>query len=98
MFHGLFLPKYYIFAFHLGYYCPEGQAVSTPSPYLCVPGFYCPEGSPIQLLCPAGTYQNLQGQSGCKECVAGYYCDNSIEPVVNHTSYVCPMGEPTILH
>jgi hypothetical protein len=45
-----------------GYYCPEGQNVSTPASYICTPGHYCPVGSPVQISCLSGTYQDQYGQ------------------------------------
>ena len=41
-----------------GYYCPEGQNVSSPAAYQCTPGHYCPAGSPDQVPCEPGTYQD----------------------------------------
>ena len=38
------------------------------------------------------TFQDEEGQWECKECPAGFYCDNGIEPVVNYTMYECPQG------
>ena len=45
-----------------GYYCPEGQNVSSPDAYTCTPGHYCPTGSPNLVACEPGTYQDLFGQ------------------------------------
>ena len=76
-----------------GYYCPEGQTVRNPSAFLCPKGYYCLEGSAEPTICPSGTYQDEIMTYDCKECPAGFYCDNSIEPVVNATAYECPQGE-----
>ena len=75
-----------------GYYCPEGQVVRDPSAYLCPVGYYCPQGSASQTLCASGTYQDEAGQSLCKECPEGFYCDSSLGPIVNYTIYLCPEG------
>ena len=45
-----------------GYYCPEGQNVSTPDAFICTPGHYCPTGSANLVACDPGTYQDLFGQ------------------------------------
>ena len=45
-----------------GYYCPEGQNVSSPDAYICTPGHYCPTGSANLVACDPGTYQDLFGQ------------------------------------
>ena len=45
-----------------GYYCPEGQNVSSPAAYICTPGHYCPIGSPALTSCPSGTYQDEYGK------------------------------------
>ncbi|XP_023933458.1 uncharacterized protein LOC106181652, partial [Lingula anatina] len=75
-----------------GYYCPGGQSVSNPNGLECPAGYYCPLGSSTFRICPSGTYQDWTQQSYCKWCPPGYYCDNSIEAVVNYTAYVCPQG------
>ena len=50
-----------------GYYCPEGQNVSSPVPYVCTPGHHCPTGSPAEVPCSPGNYQDEFGQvnQGC---------------------------------
>ncbi|RUS80256.1 hypothetical protein EGW08_011985, partial [Elysia chlorotica] len=75
-----------------GYYCPEGQTVRNPSPYLCSPGHYCTVGSSIEAVCPSGQYQDLDGEASCKTCPQGYYCDNAGGGVTTPASYVCPEG------
>lgn len=45
-----------------GYYCPPGQAVSTPPDFICTTGHYCPRGSASQIACPSGEYQDESGQ------------------------------------
>ncbi len=43
----------------------------TGSGGLCPTGYYCEEGSELPEGCPAGTYQDEEGQSSCKDCPAG---------------------------
>ncbi|XP_062894520.1 uncharacterized protein LOC134340877 [Mobula hypostoma] len=73
-----------------GFYCPPGQNMSWA--FVCPAGHYCPEGSPSPELCDSGTWQDLEGQGHCKACEAGYYCDNSIGPVIEFKFYPCPQG------
>ncbi|XP_072885876.1 uncharacterized protein [Hemitrygon akajei] len=73
-----------------GFYCPPGQNMSQA--FVCPAGHYCPEGSPSPQLCDSGTWQDLEGQGHCKACEAGYYCDNSIGPVIEFKFYPCPQG------
>ncbi|PIK41162.1 hypothetical protein BSL78_21986 [Apostichopus japonicus] len=75
-----------------GFYCPGGQTVSNPNEYRCQEGYYCPLGSPGETPCPAGWYQDQDGQPDCKECLPGFYCDDTNGPVVNYTLYICPEG------
>ena len=78
--------------FFPGYYCPQGQTVRNPSAYECPVGHYCPVGSSVATLCDSGYYQDLLGQALCKECPAGFYCDNSVGAITSYTTYVCPEG------
>ncbi|XP_062603182.1 uncharacterized protein LOC134264959 [Saccostrea cucullata] len=75
-----------------GYYCPTGQTVCNPSAYECPAGYMCPVGSSLYQLCSAGFYQDEIRQATCKECPAGFYCDSSVGPITNYTTYVCPEG------
>eukprot|EP00049_Salpingoeca_infusionum_P007339 m.118857 g.118857 ORF g.118857 m.118857 type:complete len:1299 (+) comp13667_c0_seq4:321-4217(+) len=45
----------------------------------CYKGRYCPDdkGSCIMYVCPNGTYQDLNGQTACKQCPAGTYRVNT---------------------
>ena len=38
---------------------------------ICPRGYFCPAGSVIPQGCPAGTYQDLEGEYTCKTCPAG---------------------------
>ena len=80
-----------------GYYCPDGQSVPSPALYPCPQGYYCVQGSPVPVICDSGSYQDEMYADTCKECPAGFYCDNAIEPVVNYTMYECIPGQCTIL-
>ncbi|KAI8480901.1 hypothetical protein Bbelb_413740, partial [Branchiostoma belcheri] len=82
-----------------GYYCPSGQATSTPPDFLCPRGHYCQQGFPEPVLCPNGTYQAQQGQRDCDVCPAGYYCDPNngvavVTPDPCPQGYYCPPGTP----
>jgi hypothetical protein len=62
-----------------GFYCPEGTA--TPS-LLCTLGHYCPGGDIVPIACVAGTFTNTTAQPICRDCPAGYYCEEAqIMPV-----------------
>eukprot|EP00118_Oscarella_pearsei_P024289 m.302951 g.302951 ORF g.302951 m.302951 type:complete len:256 (+) comp40832_c0_seq1:8763-9530(+) len=75
-----------------GFYCPGGQAMSSPSEYECQAGFFCPEGSVSPQPCSGGTYQNATGQGSCLPCPSGYYCDYADSPLINFSPYVCLRG------
>lgn len=75
-----------------GYYCPGGQDNPTPAGFECTQGHYCPSGSPSPQRCPSGNYQDDIGQSDCKGCPAGYYCDSTLSPVVLFNNSACPEG------
>ena len=55
-------------------------------------GHYCVEGSHEPVRCDPGYYQDETGQSDCKLCMEGYYCDNTVEPVVMYNNSYCPEG------
>lgn len=45
------------------------------------------------LRCARGTYQDLAGQSSCKTCPAGYYCNEvQIHPIICPAGSFCPAG------
>ena len=75
-----------------GYYCPTGTSNPTSFENLrCPTGSYCPIGSSSPRPCEAGTYQNEIGQSECKNCSQGYYCEvNTTTPVDCPPGYYCP--------
>ncbi|XP_071497018.1 uncharacterized protein [Diadema antillarum] len=73
-----------------GFYCPLGQ--SSSSPYPCGEGYYCLQGSANETACESGTYQDQTGQSSCKVCYGGYYCDVGDAPISDFTIYECPVG------
>ena len=78
-----------------GYYCPQGQSSAIPTDYPCPEGHSCPSGSFQPQPCPAGTYQDLPGQSACLACPPGFYCNpssNDLAPIVSFDEYVCPVG------
>jgi hypothetical protein len=70
-----------------GYYCKLASTTATPDGqtygYLCPAGSYCEEGCTTPQSCPAGTFNNYEGQvdsSGCITCPEGFYCLNAIDP------------------
>ena len=73
-----------------GYYCPGGQSSPNPPDLNCTLGHYCPEGSDAPIRCASGTYQDETGQASCKGCPQGYFCDNTIQPVVLYNDSFCP--------
>lgn len=75
-----------------GYYCPPGQSVSKPNSYPCTVGHFCKKKSPEPERCPNGTYQDNRYSFECKECLAGYFCDNTAVAVSSLSGYECPMG------
>lgn len=56
-----------------GYYCGPGLSDYSSTP--CSVGHYCPLGSHEEIECAEGTYQDLTGESLCKDCTAGNYCE-----------------------
>ena len=75
-----------------GYFCPGGQDTATPSAQQCPLGHHCPVGSHEPSRCSSGFYQDETGQSDCKLCPAGYFCDNTLEPVVIFNNSICLPG------
>ena len=75
-----------------GYYCPEGQNVSSPSEFPCPSGHFCPTGSRKPLVCNSGTFQANTGRSYCDVCPAGYFCDNINGTNGIPTPTICPSG------
>ena len=84
-----------------GFYCPGGQASSYE--YNCTLGTYCPEGTAVPIMCETGTFQDLVGQSQCRNCTGRYYCDpyefavgsndtGIIVPLSCPQGYYCPEG------
>lgn len=56
-------------------------------------GHYCPRGSPSPIRCISGEYQDEVGQSSCKDCPTGFFCDSTMEPVVLYNDSFCPQGK-----
>ncbi|ESO91998.1 hypothetical protein LOTGIDRAFT_121441 [Lottia gigantea] len=82
-----------------GMYCagsgntiPDGPYTPQPVEYNCTLGHYCPSGSTSPIRCNSGSYQDEIGQWTCKACPAGYYCDNTMSPVVLYNDSSCPTG------
>ncbi|XP_051788208.1 sushi, von Willebrand factor type A, EGF and pentraxin domain-containing protein 1-like [Erpetoichthys calabaricus] len=70
-------------------------------PLPCPVGTYRPESGAIDETdctpCPAGFYQDLQGQSGCKSCPPGFFCGiqtlapvGAVKPQLCLFGYFCP--------
>eukprot|EP01135_Chromosphaera_perkinsii_P005913 Nk52_evm8s371 gene=Nk52_evmTU8s371 len=75
-----------------GYYCTSGKSTDKPAAGLCTKGHYCPAGSPAPVRCPSGEYQDQTGQSACKPCPEGYFCDATKAPVTLFNDAVCSKG------
>ena len=61
--------------------------------YRCPVGHYCPTGSGEPIRCANGTYQDQTTEWTCKECPAGYFCDNTMSIVIlDNSTTVCPTG------
>eukprot|EP01012_Entosiphon_sulcatum_P020572 TRINITY_DN2549_c0_g1_i18.p1 TRINITY_DN2549_c0_g1~~TRINITY_DN2549_c0_g1_i18.p1 ORF type:complete len:7257 (+),score=712.60 TRINITY_DN2549_c0_g1_i18:702-21773(+) len=84
-----------------GFYCPGGNSEPEPPAFFCPFGMQCPIGSAEPLICMSGTYQDNVGQSSCKSCPAGYYCDlddhcdfatNYTQPRDCPAGFYCPVG------
>ncbi|CAG9314260.1 unnamed protein product [Blepharisma stoltei] len=72
-----------------GWYCTESSTTREPGSGICPEGSYCPQGSAVDLLCAAGTYQDLTNQASCQTCPPGYYCPPGTS---DYTANVCPAG------
>lgn len=75
-----------------GFYCPEGQERPDPPAFVCPTGHYCQSNVGFPTRCENGTYQNENGTSVCKTCEAGYFCDNTLEPVTTLSGRKCIAG------
>jgi len=83
-----------------GYYCKvdTGAEVGYTTPHpperICPKGHYCQEGATDKMPCANTDYQDLEGQSECKPCPAGFKCtDRSItlcDPKTDNKAYYCP--------
>lgn len=56
---------------------------------ICPKGYMCPVGSELPTECPAGTYQDEEGQSTCKTCPEGFYCTTNS---TDFSDKPCPVG------
>lgn len=54
--------------------CDQGFFCPGLTRQLCPNGTYCPANSRNFTLCPPGTFQPQQGQTGCVLCAVGYLC------------------------
>ena len=78
-----------------GYYCPPRSILPRTTELLCPKGSFCPKGSSTYISCWAGTYQDEQGQSSCKECPKGFYCgqnQHTLEGKECPVGHYCPPG------
>lgn len=55
----------------------------------CPTGHYCPKGSTLPIECPAGSYQDKEGQTNCKPCPAGFFC---LAKASTYNDTICPSG------
>ena len=82
-----------------GYVCDAGSS-SPQEGGLCPANSFCEAGPPGTAVdCPAGKYQELIGETECKECLAGHFCAPAYVESVNGTLIVaeahlqaCPNG------
>lgn len=67
-----------------GFVCPKKAVTPTPAsiysfalnyPGQCPQGYICPEESAAPTPCLIGTYNDNSGQTACKACPKGKYCD-----------------------
>ena len=73
-----------------GYFCDFNS--TSPESAECRKGRYCPQGSPIEIECPAGTFNPFTKQfkeTHCKNCTSGFYCP---EKGMWYTSMKCAPG------
>lgn len=76
-----------------GYYCPTASIKQKNPSNICPQGSYCPAGASTSTVCAEGTYQDQKGQSTCKDCPAGYYCEEeTVTPIICEAGYMCPTG------
>jgi hypothetical protein len=68
--------------------CDQGFFCPGLNRQLCPNGTYCPENSRNFTLCPPGSFQPMQGQTGCVTCPVGYICPDLGMP----RPVVCPPG------
>ena len=88
-----------------GYYCYLASITATPDGqtygYLCPAGSYCEAGTASPQSCPAGTFNNYEGQvndDGCIVCPEGFYCENAVDPYPSGpctAGYFCGFQETT---
>ena len=58
----------------------------------CPIGFKCPEGSSRPIICPAGTYQEDEGQADCNVCEPGEFCHPGASTNDGDIRGDCPAG------
>ena len=86
-----------------GQYCEENSVTGDTISNDCPRGYKCPAGIRDPELCQPGTYQDDLGQSVCKACVRGNYCnftynsggglsvwDLTLSPII--AQQPCPQG------
>ena len=81
---------------YAGYSCPAGSTAGNPVATICPAANSCGLGSGSPTVCPDTYYQDQIGQSVCKTCPAGFYCDKGTTGVTTPTicpvGYICPAG------
>ena len=78
-----------------GYYCDDGSNATRPHPFevtdskgICPLGHFCVGG--VRAQCDLGSYQDQTGQTTCKQCPSGYWCnDPGLE---SFSGKQCPVG------
>ena len=79
--------------------CQEGYYINGGHCAICPIGSICNGNNKVA--CPDGQYTDLEGQTICKECEAGYSCKNGIKNACSAGTYsiqssstceICPAG------
>ena len=92
-----------------GHFCRRGATSAAPTDGVtiidggivvggdaCPTGAYCPQQTGVPLLCAAGTYNDVPGETtACSTCPASFYCPTNTSSFLDFPcppGYVCPEG------
>jgi hypothetical protein len=80
-----------------GFYCVAGSVVDDPT--VCPLGHYCVAGRGSAVAC-SDQYQDMTGQTSCKNCPAGHFCTSTTvtkcTPQSEGLNYYCPGGAVSV--